>query len=160
MSKALAETVIELRPGIELCCPASPLVCSYVRIEVQGNEVRYWGQEVLRSVPSVALASLLGDIREYCPPLLAAEKNAPLYEAVGHLRSGVQIKSPTPPSVCEYIQVEVNGEEVGYWDYAELQDDPCSVIGAFLGLLRKHCPPLAAADNADIDTGMQPADAP
>lgn len=160
MSNTLVETVIELRPGVELRCPAFPQECSYVRITDGGNEVRYWEPAVWRCVPGVALGSLMGMIREYCPPLLARNKNTPLDESVGYLRPGVQIKSPSPQAVGEYVQVEVNGEEVGYWDYAEFREDPFVVMGALMGLLRKLCPPFEQPAEAHIDDAAQPSEAP
>lgn len=36
---------------------------------------------------------------------------------------------------CEYVRITDNGEEVGYWDHREFEDDPQNVLGAILATL-------------------------
>lgn len=36
---------------------------------------------------------------------------------------------------CEYVRITDNGEEVGYWDHREFEDDPKNVLGAIFGTL-------------------------
>lgn len=48
--------------------------------------------------------------------------------------SDKQIRSPLFPEDCDYVRItDLDGNEIVYWIYEEWQDEPESVMGAFLG---------------------------
>ena len=54
------ECTIQTDSGRQICCPAVPAPCSYVRICQAGFELAYWNADELRESPEEVLGAILG----------------------------------------------------------------------------------------------------
>lgn len=55
-----SETVIPLANGRQICCPAYPLDCVYVRIVLEGYELMYWHCDEWTEDPAIVMGAILG----------------------------------------------------------------------------------------------------
>ena len=68
-------------------------------------------------------------------------------ETVVELPGGLALHAPANPARCDYVRVVDKtvgaGVEIMYWSSDELRHDPDAVLGALVGLLKKHQPELS-----------------